>query len=362
MKISNLKKTFKNKKVIVTGHTGFKGAWLTFWLKKLGANILGISYNSKTKPSIFKTLNLKDGIKNKNLDIRNLKKLRKELQNFKPDFVFHLAAQSLVKKSYQDPVYTIETNSIGTLNLLESLKKLKKKCTAIFITSDKSYKNLELKRGYRENDILGGIDPYSASKACAEMIIYSQINSFFNNGSKIKIGIARAGNVIGGGDWSTDRLVPDCIRSWSKNKKVLLRNPEATRPWQHVFEAIGAYLIFATNLNLNKKFHGEVFNFGPNTNRDYSVLMVIKQMRKYWKNVSWKLSKKKNLKHYESTLLKLNCNKAKKFLKWKSILNFDETIRLTTSWYKIFYTKKENIIKFSQSQIDYYEKLMRERI
>ena len=179
MKISNLKKTFKNKKVIVTGHTGFKGAWLTFWLKKLGADILGISYNSKTKPSIFKTLNLKDGIKNKNLDIRNLKKLRKELQNFKPDFVFHLAAQSLVKKSYQDPVYTIETNSIGTLNLLESLKKLKNKCTAIFITSDKSYKNLELKRGYRESDILGGIDPYSASKACAEMIIYSQINSFF---------------------------------------------------------------------------------------------------------------------------------------------------------------------------------------
>ena len=194
------------------------------------------------------------------------------------------------------------------------------------------------------------------------MIIYSQINSFFKNGSKVKIGIARAGNVIGGGDWSTDRLVPDCIRSWSKNKKVLLRNPEATRPWQHVFEAIGAYLIFATNLNLNKKFHGEVFNFGPNTNRDYSVLMVIKQMRKYWTNVSWKFSKKKNLKHYESTLLKLNCNKAKKFLKWKSILNFDETIRLTTSWYKIFYTKKENIIKFSQSQIDYYEKLMRERI
>ncbi len=361
MKTLNFKKTFKNKKIIVTGHTGFKGAWLTFWLKRFGANILGISYNLRTKPSIFNTLNLKKGIKSKNLDVRNLKKLRKTINNFQPDFVFHLAAQSLVKKSYLDPLYTFETNSLGTLNVLESLKDLKKKCNVVLITSDKSYKNLELKRGYKENDILGGVDPYSASKACAELIIHSQVNSYFKKGSKIKIGVARAGNVIGGGDWSGNRLVPDCIRSWSKNKKVLLRNPQATRPWQHVFEAIGAYLIFAINLNKSKRFHGEVFNFGPNTNKNYSVLMVIKQMRKYWKNVTWKLNKKKNIKHYESTLLKLNCNKAKKLLKWKSILNFDETIKFTTSWYKTFYTSKRNIIKFSQDQIDYYEKLMRER-
>ena len=361
MKTLNFKKNFKNKKIIVTGHTGFKGAWLTFWLKKLGANILGISYNFKTKPSIFNTLNLTKGVKSKDLDIRNLKKLNKVINNFKPDFIFHLAAQSLVKKSYLYPVYTIETNSIGTLNILESLKSLKKKCNVVLITSDKSYKNLELKRGYKENDILGGVDPYSASKACAELIIRSQINSYFKKESKIKIGIARAGNVVGGGDWSEDRLVPDCIRSWSTNKKVHLRNPQATRPWQHVFEAIGAYLVFAINLNHNKKFHGEVFNFGPNTNKNYSVLMVIKQMRKYWKNVSWKLIKKKNAKHYESTLLKLNCKKAKKLLKWKSILNFDETVKFTTSWYKNFYTNRRNIIKFSQDQINYYEKLMRKR-
>ncbi len=230
-------KRFKNKKVLVTGHTGFKGSWLTIWLKILGAKVLGISNGVLTNPSIFKITKLEKKIESRKVDIRNLKKVKKIFLSFKPDFVFHLAAQSLVQKSYKSPLETFETNSLGTLNILEALRGIKKKCTVILITSDKSYKNLELKRGYRENDILGGLDPYSASKGSAELIIQSYINSYYKKNNKILIGVARAGNVIGGGDWSVNRLVPDCVKSWSKKKTVLLRNPSSTRPWQHVLEA-----------------------------------------------------------------------------------------------------------------------------
>ena len=203
--------------------------------------------------------------------------LKKIFKKYRPDYVFHLAAQPLVKKSYIDPVYTWSTNTIGTLNVLESLRVINKKCIAIIITSDKSYKNLEINRGYKEDDILGGKDPYSASKASAELAIQSQIASYFPlKKTKVLIGIARAGNVIGGGDWSENRLIPDCIKSWSKNKKVLLRNPNSTRPWQHVLEATRGYLKLAQSLKKNKKLHGEAFNFGPNYTKNYKVLIVVK--------------------------------------------------------------------------------------
>ena len=218
----NLKKTFHNKTVIVIGHTGFKGSWLSLWLKILGAKVIGISINILPGSSHFKATKLQNRIKHLKIDIRNLKMLKKTFQKHQPDYVFHLAAQSLVKKSYSYPIYTWTTNTIGTLNVLESLRELKKKCIAIIITSDKSYKNLEIKRGYKEDDILGGKDPYSASKASAELAIQSHISSFFSlNRTKVLIGIARAGNVIGGGDWSQDRLIPDCIRSLLSNKKII---------------------------------------------------------------------------------------------------------------------------------------------
>ena len=236
-----MNKIFKNKKILITGHTGFKGTWLTFWLKNVGANICGVSKDIPTNPSFFKTLKLKNKIINHRIDIRNLPALKKIVKNFKPDFVFHLAAQSLVKKSYYDPTNTFTTNTIGTCNLLESLRYLKNKCNAVIITSDKSYKNIEILRGYKESDQLGGYDPYSASKGCAEFIIQSYIKSFFKKKKNIRIGITRAGNVIGGGDWSDDRIVPDCFKSWSLNKKVLIRNPNTTRPWQHVLEVISGY-------------------------------------------------------------------------------------------------------------------------
>ena len=356
-------KTFRNSRVIVTGHTGFKGSWLTAWLKQLGAHVMGISLNPPTNPSHFKTSKINLGIKDIRLDIRNRKKLEKKIISFKPDFVFHLAAQSLVGLSYKNPITTWQTNVFGTLNILESIRKLKKVCNVIIITSDKCYFNREIHYGYKETDILGGKDPYSGSKASAELLVKSYISSFFsNNKTKVRIATARAGNVIGGGDWANNRIIPDCVRSWSKNKKAELRNPNATRPWQHVLEAVGGYLCLAINLSSNKHLHGEAFNFGPNLSREYSVLELVKTMGVCWKNVSWKTIPKSRKKFYESGLLRLNCNKAKKILKWKNVLRFSETVEMVSSWYRSYYDNPKNIDKITRIQIRKYEKLLKRRL
>jgi CDP-glucose 4,6-dehydratase len=231
---TKLKKIFKNKKILITGHTGFKGSWLTLWLSLLGARVTGISFGYPTFPSHFKVIKIAKRINHKILDIRNFQNIKKTIKKIQPDFIFHLAAQSLVQTSYKDPLLTWSSNTLGSINILESLKVIKKNCNVIMITSDKSYKNLEIKRGYKENDLLGGYDPYSASKASAELAIQSYVNSYFNKNKNIKICIARAGNVIGGGDWSKNRIIPDCYKSWSKNKRAIIRNPNSTRPWQHV--------------------------------------------------------------------------------------------------------------------------------
>ena len=355
MKNLLIKNFFKNKKVIITGHTGFKGSWLTLWLQKLGAKILGISLGEPTYPCHFKMLNLEKKINSKKIDIRNLILLKKTIKNFKPDFIFHLAAQSLVKKSYLNPIDTWKTNTFGTLNILESLKNLNKECFVVLITSDKVYKNLEIKKGYDEKSRLGGYDPYSASKASAEIAIESYINSYFSEkSSKVKICIARAGNVIGGGDWSENRLIPDCIKSWSKKNQVLIRNPYSTRPWQHVLEAISGYLILAIKLKLNKKLHGEAFNFGPKNQNNFKVISVLKMMKKKWKNISWKIDSSSKNRQYESKLLKLNSNKAKKILNWKSILTLEETLDLVVEWYKNFYVSDKTVL--SLNQIEYFER------
>jgi len=354
--------TYKNKVVIVTGHTGFKGSWLTQWLLLLGAKVVGISNSVPSKPSHFESLNLKNKIIHQKADVRNLEVLVKIFKRYKPDYVFHLAGQSIVKKSFTDPIYTWQTNTIGTLNILESLRELKKKCFVVLITSDKSYKNVEIKRGYKENDILGGHDPYSASKAGAELAIQSHIKSFFPlKKTKVFISIARAGNVIGGGDWSNYRLIPDCIKSWIKNKNVVLRNPKSTRPWQHVLEAIWGYLLLAAYLKKNKKLHGEAFNFGPVNKNNYSVLQVVKIMKKNWKKVSWKIIDPKKNNFYESSLLKLNSNKAEKKIKWNCILTFSETMEMVANWYKDFDTNPKSINKTTYNQIKKYEKLLKER-
>jgi CDP-glucose 4,6-dehydratase len=359
---SILIKNFKNKKVLITGHTGFKGSWLTMWLTILGAKVVGISNNYPSSPNHYKLLNLNKKILSKNLDIRNLGALKKFIKKYQPDFVFHLAAQSIVKTAYENPIQTWSTNTIGTVNILESLRQLTKKCIAVIITSDKCYENLEIKRGYRENDRLGGKDPYSASKASADIAIRSYISSFFSHKkNKVLIATARAGNVIGGGDWSSNRLIPDCVRSWSKKKKVLIRSPNSTRPWQHVLEVIYGYITLAINLNKNPSLHGEAFNLGPANNQNYKVVSVIKLMKKYWQNVSWKLYKNNNRIFKESSLLKLNSQKAKKNLKWKSILTFKENISLVVNWYKNFYLNSKQAYKLTSSQIEFYQNILNKR-
>tara|TARA_B100000965_G_scaffold400878_2_gene423600 strand:- start:519 stop:1613 length:1095 start_codon:yes stop_codon:yes gene_type:complete len=354
---------YKNKRVLITGHTGFKGSWLTLWLSSLGANVIGISNNIPTKPSNFQINKIKNKIKHFKIDIRDKKKLSKIIFRSKPDFIFHLAAQSLVKKSYKNPKYTFETNSIGTLNLLEILRlyKPKKICSVVLITSDKSYKNLELKRGYKENDILGGYDPYSASKGCAELIIQSYLNSYLLKNKKLKISVARAGNVIGGGDWSEDRLIPDCIRSINSKKKLLIRFPNSTRPWQHVFEALYGYLSLALLQKNKKMLNGNIFNFGPNNKSSMTVLELVRGIKSRWNSLDWKIIKVKR-GVYESQLLKLNSNKAKKFLRWECILNINQSLDMIVDWYKYYYFKEKNIYNFSKNQIVKYENLLKKKL
>ena len=361
--MKNLKKIFKNKTVIITGHTGFKGSWLALWMTHLGAKVIGLSINVPTNPSNFVASKIKQKIIDKKCDVRNLKLLKKNVLKYKPDFIFHLAAQSLVKSSYSKPIYTWQTNTLGTLNILESARYLKKKCVLVIITSDKVYKNFEINRGYKENDILGGADPYSASKASAEIAIQSYIKSFYpKNRSSITVGVARAGNVIGGGDWSRDRLVPDCVKSWVKNKRVLIRNPNSTRPWQHVLEAISGYIFLALNLKMNKNLHGQSFNFGPSNNKIYPVVSLVKLVKRFWKNIDWKIININKKNFFESKLLKLNSSKAKKILKWKTILTFEETIEMVSSWYKKYYFDNKKIELFSIEQIKKYEDLLKKRL
>ncbi len=349
------KRLFKNKKILITGHTGFKGSWLSLWFKTMGANVLGVSQSIPTKPSHFKLLKLDKIIRSKKIDINNLSKLKRTIESFEPDFIFHLAAQAIVKKSYINPVETWKTNLIGSLNILESLRSLKskKKIIVVLITSDKAYKNFETKKGYKEESILGGIDPYGASKSSAEICIQSYLKSFFkSNKNNISISIARAGNVIGGGDWSEYRLFPDCIKAWTKNKKAIIRNPNSTRPWQHVLDVLNGYIVLASQLRLNKKLHGEAFNFGPTISKNLRVVDILKISKKIWPEIRWSIKKEK--KFFENTLLQLNSNKAKKILKWKCLLTSEETVALTIDWYRKYFFKKD-IMSLSKQQIKYFE-------
>lgn len=351
-------KIFKNKKIIITGHTGFKGSWLSIWLKSLGADVVGVSWDIPSEPSHFIEAGLPDFLGDHRFDIRDGEKIKEFIKNIKPDFVFHLAAQPLVRLSYDDPVLTYTSNVIGTINILEGLRLLEKKCTAVLITSDKCYDNVEWVWGYKETDAMGGPDPYSASKGMAELAIKSYIKSFFKGRkSPVKIGIGRAGNVIGGGDWAKDRIVPDCVKAWSNNETVELRNPLATRPWQHVLEPLSGYLNLAMSLNKDYTLHGEAFNFGPPSENSQTVLDLVKEMQKHWSQVKYEDISKKNDGPYESGLLKLNCDKALFYLKWKAVLDFEATIKMTSEWYKNYYNNEKAVYEFSKEQIKEYSSI-----
>ena len=353
----DFRKNFKGKKILITGHTGFKGSWLSLCMHHNGAKVLGISDRVPTNPSHFKLIGLNKKISSKLFDITNLNKLKKTFLKFKPDYVFHLAAQAIVKVSYENPVETWKTNLIGTVNILECLRLAKKKTTAVIITSDKAYKNLEINRGYTEKDVLKGEDPYGASKSSADIAVNSYFNSFFlYKEKKVLITIARAGNVIGGGDWSPNRIITDCIKSWSKNKTVTIRSPKSTRPWQHVLDVIFGYMKLAVKLNKNPKLHGEAFNFGPDKN-NLKVIDVLKKIKEQWPHVKWTVKKKNKFK--ENTLLHLNCKKSKKLLDWSNVLNFNNSIKFTVEWYQNFLKNKKNMYKFSLSQISKYQEIQK---
>lgn len=351
---------FYGKTVLVTGHTGFKGAWLTAWLRQLGAIVVGVALDPLTTPSHFVAARLADDITDLRIDIRDKASLEEVVVAAQPDFLFHLAAQALVRKSYDDPIDTWQTNVIGTLNVLEALRLIKKPCAAVLITSDKCYDNVEWVWGYRETDAMGGPDPYSASKGAAELAIKSHIKSYFpKESSLVRIASARAGNVIGGGDWSVDRIIPDCVKAWSTNNTVELRNPHSTRPWQHVLEPLSGYLTQAIALAQRPALHGESFNFGPPAQQNHSVLELVEQMALHWDQVRWLDISKSTTGPYESGLLKLNCDKALHHLDWRAVMGFEDTVRMTSEWYKAYYQKPEQISKVTRLQIDAYTEIAR---
>jgi CDP-glucose 4,6-dehydratase len=356
---------YKGKKVLITGNTGFKGSWLAIWLLKLGAKVYGISKDIPTEPSMFVELGLKNNINHFENDIRDLESVKKIIEKIKPSFLFHLAAQPLVSLSYSNPVETISTNVMGTTNVLEALKKSNHNCVGIIITSDKCYDNVEWPWGYKETDMLGGKDIYSGSKGAAELIFRSYFHSFIKKEvSNVKIVTARAGNVIGGGDWAKDRIVPDCMRSWSKNDVVEIRSPNATRPWQHVLEPLSGYLTLAQQLyDEGNDLNGESFNFGPHSQYSHTVKEILKKLSGYWnfKNTSKAYKITDHQKFHEASLLKLNCDKALFYLKWLPTLDYEKSIELTGSWYFNFYKSQMDMLDFTLSQIDEYEQIAAEK-
>ena len=329
---------YKDKTVLVTGHTGFKGSWLCFWLKQMGAKVVGYSLEAPTNPNHFELLNL--DITSIKGNIKDLEHLNTVFQTYKPDIVFHLAAQALVKYSYENPIETYETNVMGTLKVFEA-SRINNVKAIVNITSDKAYENREWIWGYRENDPMGGYDPYSSSKGCADILTNSYRNSFFNIKDYKKthntlIATCRAGNVIGGGDWAKDRLITDIMISVSQDKKVSIRNPKATRPWQHVLEPLSGYLHIGQKLLEEKVEFAEAWNFGPSDEGSITVEKVVKNVKKHWDKIDYEINRDPNQLH-EANLLKLDCSKAHILLKWKDVWDSETTFEKTVKWYKAYY-------------------------
>lgn len=355
---------YQGKRILVTGHTGFKGSWLTAWLLKLGAKVCGISDQIPTTPSMFEELGLDQKIEHHFCDIRNFEGVSTILKKFEPDYVFHLAAQPIVSVSYTDPLDTISTNVMGTAVLLEALKQWNQKCNVVVITSDKCYENVEWVWGYKETDHLGGKDIYSGSKGAAEVIIHAYYHSFFtSNKNNIKLATGRAGNVIGGGDWAKDRIVVDCIKNWADEKSVDIRSPKATRPWQHVLEPLSGYLTLGSQLDKNTKLLGESFNFGPKAEQSRTVLELLTDLSNQWDFLSAEDAYRvtDNIPFHEAGLLKLNCDKALFYLNWEANLSYKECVEMVGDWYYSFYKTEKNMYEMTLDQISKYEKLAMER-
>ena len=331
---------YRGKKVLVTGHSGFKGSWLSMWLQELGAEVAGYSLPPATEPSHYKLLNL--DMHSSFKDLRDFEALKRCMESFQPDAVFHLAAQPLVRESYTNPRETFEVNVQGTVNVLEACKQCDSVRAVVVVSSDKCYENREWHWGYRENEAMGGYDPYSASKGCTELVCSAYQRSFFNVedfGTKHNclVGSCRAGNVVGGGDWAADRLIPDVMRATAQNEHVMLRNPDAVRPWQHVLESLSGYLCLGKKLLEGKKKFSSAWNFGPSDDSAITVKELVKIIKDCWDKVNFEFCVTEAV--HEATLLKLDCSKARMVLKWHGVWDCTKTIEHTVNWYKHYYSE-----------------------
>ena len=363
-------RSYSGKRVLVTGHTGFKGAWLCEWLLGLGAEVHGLAL-PPLKPSLFEALELAGRIHHDVLDIRDTAKLAEKIRDVRPDFIFHLAAQALVRTSYREPVPTFATNTLGTAHLLEAVRVSNLPCSIVVVTTDKCYENDSAARSFKESDPLGGHDPYSASKAAAELVVAGYRDSFFSHGTEVALASARAGNVIGGGDWAEDRLVPDCIRALSTSRPVPVRNPAFTRPWQHVLEPIGGYLLLGAKLEQarRKKSAEEIasfaqaFNFGPDPEANRSVRDLVEEVLRHWPGKWEQVHQEKHLP--EAPLLSLAIDKARATLGWQPHWDFAETVAQTVAWYRDYFeqskkTDAPSMADFTRKQIEAYSRLLPE--
>ena len=347
---------YLSKKVLVTGHTGFKGSWLTTWLTMLGAEVYGYSLSIPTTPSMFEVNGLNNHIHHHLDDVCNREALNSYIQAIKPDFIFHLAAQAIVSTSYSQPFETIMTNVVGMASVLEAMRNITWSCTCVLITSDKAYDNVEWIWGYRETDAMGGKDVYSGSKGAAELTIKCYWNSFISKMVNIKMGVARAGNVIGGGDWAKDRIIVDCIKAFSMNDVVEIRSPKATRPWQHVLEPLSGYLTLGQYLYEGKSNNGEAYNFGPRAEQTKTVYELVQDLAKLWGvNPNDAVRLTGNAPFHEATLLKLNCDKALAYLDWHSTLHYNNCVQFIAEWYRAYYVDlKKDMFELTCAQIERY--------
>lgn len=351
--------SYRNKRVFLTGHTGFKGSWLLVWLHSLGAVVKGYALEPENNEDLYNQINGDSLCESIIADIRDKERLKNEIVQFQPDFIFHLAAQPLVRLSYEQPSYTYEVNTLGTIYLLDAIRSMEKVCNVVIITTDKVYENKEWHYPYRENDRLGGYDPYSASKAATEIIVNSYQNSFFNIKAYSKhgkaIAVARAGNVIGGGDWAKDRIIPDIVRALQQNKTIEVRNPNAVRPWQHVLEPLNGYLLLGQKLSHDPIKYSNAWNFGPLQDDNFSVEDLVKEAIKIWGHGEYKKNKLENQPH-EAGLLKLDINKAINELGWRPKWNAERAIHETIKFYKMensdpLFSLKEQIKSYTESAL-----------
>jgi len=342
---------FKERRVLVTGHTGFIGSWLTKWLTQLDAKVCGYALDPPTEPNLYEALNLTKKVsRDIRGDIRNTKLLRKTILDFQPEVVFHLAAQPIVLESYDDPLETFDTNVIGTVNLLNELRKVDSVKAIVVVTSDKSYKNNEWIYPYRETDELGGRDPYSASKSCQDIVAKSFKESYFSD-SGVALSSVRAGNVIGGGDWAKNRIVPDIVRGIISGQPVRIRNPNSVRPWQHVLEPVSGMLLLAQKMYGDPRFSG-AWNFGPNNESDVTVREVVEKVIAFWGTGEYKIEK--NFSKKEAKYLSLDISKAKRELEWFPMYDIDRALELTVKWYKTYYNDYKKIEGMTDKQIKSY--------